>query len=74
MASCDICRNGFTALGHPCPNGCTPATAENILERLNVLAARLDAEGEITCRDAIGEIVRLVRLCVNVHDHPKAKH
>jgi len=24
MASCNMCRNGLTALKRPCPNGCKP--------------------------------------------------
>lgn len=57
MASCNMCRNGLTALGRRCPNECRADSAADILQRLeNAYAGSGDLD---VCRDAIGEIVRL---------------
>lgn len=57
MASCNMCRNGKTALGRDCRNGCKPANTWDIMERLQKLSEIVEAEE--TCRDAIGALTRL---------------
>lgn len=63
MASCNMCRNGFTALGRSCPNGCGPLETKLVLDMLQNLSERVDANDQAICRDAIGEIIRLQRSC-----------
>lgn len=67
MASCNMCRNGLTALGRDCPNSCKPAGLDDVIERVNELAHRSTTNGkdQMTCRDALGELVRLRRLIFN---------
>lgn len=70
MASCNMCRNGFTALGRHCPNGCKPLGTKLVLEMLQRLSERVDAKDQIICRDAIGEIIRLQCSCGEIGSVP----
>lgn len=55
MASCNMCRNGLTALGRDCPNRCQPASVKNIANRLQSMSERAASEEDrAALRDAIG--------------------
>lgn len=59
MASCNMCRNGWTALGNRCQNECKQDDTADVLQRLeNAYSGCGDLD---VCRDAIGEIIRLQR-------------
>ena len=57
MASCNMCRNGRTALGRDCPNGCRIDPTKSVLDRLQLLSDCASIQDQAVIRDAIGLIV-----------------
>ena len=63
MVSCNMCRNGYTALGNPCANGCEQTPTQTVLDTLQRVSEISEPKLQPIFRDAIGEIVRLQRAC-----------
>jgi hypothetical protein len=57
MASCNMCRNGKTALGRDCPNGCRSAPLQEVVDRLQAMSEVAEVGDQVALRDAIGLIM-----------------